>query len=224
MTSPAQRPKLVISFDDDPPESGAAVASPPPPAAPPRPQTSAPPSSAWPAPTPRGVVDDWAPPAPVSGQDDQILASWGRRAAAVLVDTVIIWTLSLPVIALFFAAAGGSLSGLIAAYLAALAFPALAGLFYYPLMLARTGERNGQTIGKQALGVRVVSVSPSGPDITTGQALLREVVMRQIAIGVIGGLLLFIPPLLDVLWPLWQPRRQSLHDLAAATIVVRDDA
>ena len=30
--------------------------------------------------------------------------------------------------------------------------------------------------------------------------------------------------LLDALWPLWQPRRQALHDLAAKTQVVRETA
>jgi uncharacterized RDD family membrane protein YckC len=229
-------PKLVITFDDEPEpapappeEVGVSLRTPPPPAAPPPVDRLAPPR-------PSDRVDEvWAPPRPSAigarpaplpraTADGQELASWGRRAAALLVDGVIVSVVSVPLIAVLFAVAGDSISGLIAAYLLSSVIPSIVAFAYYPLMLTRLGDRNGQTLGKQALDVRVVSVRPGGPDVTLGQALLREVVVRQILFVGLGALLLWVPLLLDALWPLWQPERRSLHDLAAGTIVVRTDA
>jgi uncharacterized RDD family membrane protein YckC len=236
VTGSPQRRKLVISFDDDDTATAAA-----------RPGEvvdvslharsdapaggSSPVREAW-APPSIGTEpsQEWLPPQrltppaaeasiPLAG--DHLFASWWRRAGAIFVDSCVIWAVSLPLIVVAFAAAGNSLGGLIAAYFAISAIPAVIGLAYYPYLLARTGVRNGQTLGKQALGIRVISVSPTGPDVRGGQAVMREVVMRQVVLGGLGALLLWIPLLLDVLWPLWHPQRRSLHDLAASTIVVR---
>lgn len=236
MTAHERRPRLVISFDEDPVTAEpareqlpvAAAAGPPVdlpqvalrPAAPPPERDWAPPEPAaaplrdWPAPS--------APPRALAAED-RVLASWGRRAAALLIDGVIVWLLAIPIIAVFFLFAGSSIGGLIAAYLAASVLPSVVALIYYPALLGRHGDRNGQTYGKQALGLRVVSTSATGPEVTTGQAVLRDVVMRQLLFAGLGALLLWIPLLLDCLWPLWDQDRRALHDMAASTIVVRDE-
>lgn len=238
MTGSPQRPKLIISFDDD----DTAVAARPDEVvdvslharSDTSPDSSSRVSDAW-APPSVGTEpsEDWLPPQPLTPSvaepsvpvaGEHVLASWWRRAGAIFVDSCVIWAASLPLIVVVFAAAGNSLGGLIAAYFAISAIPALIGLVYYPYMLARSGMRNGQTLGKQVLGIRVVSVSPTGPDVRGGQAVMREFVMRQVVLGGLGALLLWIPLLLDVFWPLWHPQRRSLHDLAASTIVVRADA
>ena len=69
-------------------------------------------------------------------------------------------------------------------YFAYFVFLAISQLVYAPVMLARSGDGNGQTLGKQALGIRVRDVN--GGPVTGGQAFLREVVIRQIAIGTFG--------------------------------------
>jgi uncharacterized RDD family membrane protein YckC len=75
----------------------------------------------------------------------------------------------------------------------------------------------GQTFGKKVAGVRVVTAD--------GRPLgFRRSILRWLPVGVpvtIG--LLAVPILLiDALWCTWdKPRRQCLHDKAAATLVVR---
>jgi uncharacterized RDD family membrane protein YckC len=95
----------------------------------------------------------------------------------------------------------------------------LVALVYYPLTMARAGERNGQTLGKQALGIRVVR--DIGQPFEYGSALMREFVVKYLLFGVVGGFFLAIPPLLNVLWPLWDNENQALHDKIVNTHVVQ---
>jgi uncharacterized RDD family membrane protein YckC len=75
----------------------------------------------------------------------------------------------------------------------------------------------GQTLGKMALGTRVRPVAQEGL-VTWGQSVLRWVGSRLIAaIPQIGGFY----SLLDSLWLLWDPLRQTLHDKIAKTVVAR---
>ena len=75
------------------------------------------------------------------------------------------------------------------------------------------------TVGKHAVGLAVRRVD--GSRISFGRALLREVVARQL-LFVAGGVFLGgLPMLLDLLFPLWDDKSQSLHDKIAGTIVVR---
>jgi uncharacterized RDD family membrane protein YckC len=78
------------------------------------------------------------------------------------------------------------------------------------------GSNSGQTIGKKALGIRVISQETGGP-IGYGRALLRNAVRSLPGlIRVIG----FLWTLLDHLWMLWDRENQALHDKAARTLVV----
>ncbi len=95
----------------------------------------------------------------------------------------------------------------------------LASLTYYPLLMMREGGANGQTIGKQAAGIRVVQVS--GEPFTYGPAALREFAIKYLLFGVVGGFFLAIPTLLDYLWPLWDDKNRALHDMLASTRVVQ---
>jgi len=89
---------------------------------------------------------------------------------------------------------------------------------YAPVTMMRDGERNGQTWGKQALDIRVVR--EDGQPIGYGYGLLRELVIRNLLFGVVGGFF-FFPTLLDYLWPLWDDENRSLHDMVASSRVVR---
>jgi uncharacterized RDD family membrane protein YckC len=84
--------------------------------------------------------------------------------------------------------------------------------------MSRVGAHNGQTLGKQVLSIRVAR--HDGQPVTAATALIRDVLMKGVVIGGIGGLFLGIPPLLDGLWPLWDDQRQTWHDKVAATVVV----
>jgi uncharacterized RDD family membrane protein YckC len=86
--------------------------------------------------------------------------------------------------------------------------------FYGPLLMARAGERNGQTWGKQLLGVRVVRELRGPMTLATG--LAREAIGKQLLTFITGGI--YAP--LDYAWALWDPERQALHDKVADTLVV----
>jgi uncharacterized RDD family membrane protein YckC len=75
----------------------------------------------------------------------------------------------------------------------------------------------GQTIGKRALGTKVVTAQGHAP-ITGNSACGRAAVFALVpAVPSVGGLFF----LLDSLWLTWDPRRQCLHDKAASTVVVK---
>ena len=75
----------------------------------------------------------------------------------------------------------------------------------------------GQTLGKRALGTRVVSArdrSKISGGTAAGRAAMYTLVPLVPLVGSVYGLL-------DSLWLLWDRRRQCLHDKAAHTIVVK---
>jgi uncharacterized RDD family membrane protein YckC len=90
------------------------------------------------------------------------------------------------------------------------------GLAYAPIMIART---NGQTVGHRAVGTRIVR--SDGSRLSGGNAALREVVVKSFVIEGLGGTFsLFIVPLVNYLWPLWDDKNEALHDKICSTKVV----
>ncbi len=77
------------------------------------------------------------------------------------------------------------------------------------------GSPRGQTLGKMVLNIATRDAS-SGLAIGPTRAALRMFIMDILGIP----FLLLIPWLLDVLWPLWDPRRQCWHDKAVGSVVV----
>jgi uncharacterized RDD family membrane protein YckC len=92
-------------------------------------------------------------------------------------------------------------------------------LFYAPLLMMRGGERNGQTLGKQMVGIRVVR--DNGEPLGFGWAAYREVVLKQLAVNVASAIIPFIPWFLNYFWPLWDDQNRALHDMAASTHVIK---
>jgi uncharacterized RDD family membrane protein YckC len=80
-------------------------------------------------------------------------------------------------------------------------------LFIYQASLL---SKRGQTIGKRAVGVRVVDAD-TGAYLSFGRALGRQV----FAFFISGNVCL-----LGYLWALWDPRKQTWHDKVAGSIVV----
>lgn len=68
---------------------------------------------------------------------------------------------------------------------------------------------NGQTIGKKAMGIRVVA--RGGQPVSIGMAFARS------AMKIVSGAAL----LLGYLWMLWDPNKQTWHDKVANTYVVK---
>lgn len=77
---------------------------------------------------------------------------------------------------------------------------------YYAGMLV---YKQGQTLGKMALGIRVVSVD--GTPITWGKAIVREILGKFIS-GIVLGL--------GYLWIIWDAKKQAWHDKIAGTYVI----
>jgi uncharacterized RDD family membrane protein YckC len=184
----------------------------------PGPQSPA--TSRYTGPVPPGGWQQPVPPAFAGGQ----LAGWGTRLGAYLLDILV---LLIPLLAL-----NGVLFGLVleldddvavgaliaASFLSVLTF-ALAALLYAPLLMMREGERNGQTLGKQALSIRVVR--DNGQPFDFASAALREVVLKALAVGIASAVVPILPWFLNYFWPLWDDENRALHDMAASTHVVR---
>ena len=152
------------------------------------------------------------------------LASWGSRLGAWLIDVLIVAT---PATIIFLVLVAGAIGAddsdagfwvwVGSAILSALIY-ALIALIYAPATMARDGAHNGQTWGKQLVGIRVVR--DNGEPETFWQAALREVVFKGLVVGIASSILPFIPWFLNYFWPLWDDENRALHDIACSTHVV----
>ena len=170
----------------------------------------APPGAGGPAPTFTG--------APVGRP---ALAGWGRRAVAQVIDGIIISIGAVVVFAVLAALGltvdtdGGAAAFIVGALLAVVAF-SLVALLYAPAMMSRT---NGRTLGRMAVNIRVIRTG--GEPITFGFALLREVLVKSLLVGLISSATFGLAWLLDILWPLWDEENRALHDFVVNTRVIK---
>lgn len=132
------------------------------------------------------------------------LASISRRFGALFLDGMMLNILSrllevLILVLLGGAAASDSASAI--AYLLAFVFIVVLFVAYDTAMVAS----RGQTLGKMALKVKVVSAT--GGDVTTGQAFIRAIIK--------------LIPIIPYLPAFFTAEKTGLHDMAAGTRVVR---
>jgi uncharacterized RDD family membrane protein YckC len=162
----------------------------------------------------------WQQPiTPPSGWEGKQLASWGSRAGATLLDWLILLipvTLLIVLIVVVFLSS--DVGGIVTAIVSSLLY-LVAVLFYAPLLMGREGAHNGQTWGKQIVGIRVVR--DSGQPVDVGFGFLREFVVKGLLFWFVGGFFFSIPTLVDYLWPLWDDQNRALHDMVVTTHVVR---
>ena len=167
-------------------------------------------------------------------RQDAALAGWWRRLAAFAIDGLILtivtgalWgrllasfvnRMSQAVAAQAHPAAPGAhgavgrvFSQTTAPYLIVLVPTIILAVVYYWLLTGYWGT----TIGKRSVGTWVVSAENGGSKIGLPRSFLRAVIF------VVGGEVMPLFFLVDNLWLLWDPRRQTLHDKAARTLVVR---
>jgi uncharacterized RDD family membrane protein YckC len=136
-----------------------------------------------------------APPAPQAWQQGPSgpRASFGRRLVAYLVDAV-----------LYIVVYGSSLA--IFGEGAAFGLTILFGVLYSSLL---EGGPRGQTLGKMALGIRVIDFNTGG---TIGYA--------RGFVRYLGKILSSIPCYLGFLWMLWDREKQCWQDKLATSVVV----
>ena len=145
------------------------------------------------------------------GVNEHELASWGRRLAALLVD----FTVLILVIATALLAAGVQAEELRdrvhegETLLVVVLFLIPEAIYYTALIGSRS-----QTLGKMALGIRVVDAESRSPIGYT------RAFSRWLSTATLRAFFT-IPTVIDHLWPLRDPRNQALHDKFARSVVVR---
>jgi uncharacterized RDD family membrane protein YckC len=77
------------------------------------------------------------------------------------------------------------------------------------------GSPSGQTVGMRATGVKVVNASDGSSPIGYGKALGRAVVEYVLFV------LFILPWVIDMLFPLWDQSKQTIHDKAVGSVVVK---
>ncbi|MEU2621213.1 RDD family protein [Streptomyces sp. NPDC007157] len=125
-------------------------------------------------------------------------ANWGQRFLGTLVDGLVFLVPYILVIV-----------GKDTPALAAIGGLALLGLAIWQLIME---GRTGQTVGKKALGIRLVKEA-TGQPIGVGMAFVRRIA------HVLDSLACY----LGWLWPAWDAKRQTFADKVCGTIVIRSN-
>ncbi|HEV2755889.1 MAG TPA: RDD family protein [Actinomycetota bacterium] len=140
--------------------------------------------------------------APGGGGPSGPRAGFWRRFGAALIDGIIIG-----IVASIISAILGGAERFSATYQG---INALLALIYYAYL---EGGETGQTLGKKALGIRVIDFGAGGP-IGYGRAALRNI--GSYLSGIVIGI--------GYLWMLWDPEKQTWHDKFANSVVVPAEA
>jgi uncharacterized RDD family membrane protein YckC len=143
-------------------------------------------------------------------QAQRVYASWGARLGAYLIDVVLVWIVTF-VLVFVVTFAGGSSSG---GNLGGLELLGLLLVVGFPLGYFIWGNGQGQTLGKKAVGIKVVGDADGAP-IGYVKSFLRLLVTALLAV------LLYVPSIIDYLMPLWDSKKQAIHDKAVGSVVVK---
>jgi uncharacterized RDD family membrane protein YckC len=160
------------------------------------------------------------------------LAGWWLRVGARLLDGLFTFVLSLPVTGWFYYRYFVGVidwSSSVAAQSAAGSAPVMtlppAAVYQFAFAASMIGlliaggyevfflRRSGATPGKKLVGISVRLRDRGGPPPM--KAVLGRTVCYFLGIALLGAI-----SLLDVLWPLWDDKKQAIHDKVAATNVV----
>ncbi len=174
---------------------------------------------------PPSVPPSYAYPQGMTPPGGMRYAEWGDRVLAALIDgalvAVVMFVLYFVFGALFAGAAaiGGNQDNPLAGGICCISMlivpisMLLIGLYNKVYLITKRGSSIGQGIMK----LRVVD--GGGNLLQMGTAVLRLVVQMGLAFVPFLGWALV---LLDLLWPLWDPQKQTLHDKAVGSFVVKE--
>jgi uncharacterized RDD family membrane protein YckC len=185
----------------------------------PMPPPMPPPPPSYPAPPPGG----YPPPQGGFGVGTRLLgapyASWGLRVGGYLIDGVIFLVVNFILQALFRRSNVLVLHnvmttrGVVHHQRYDFLVYGLGAIFFLIYCTVLVGGPRGQTVGMMAVGARAVR-DESNAVVGYARAFWRSLVALLLGYTVIVGLL-------DVLWPLWDKKNQTLHDKAVGTVVLR---
>lgn len=157
---------------------------------------------------------------PTDSQGRPLPEGW-KRFVSSLIDAAIIFVVGFVIQLIFFAGTtavtvdpetgviedgGGFLAGTFGIVIVILILEFL----YFTVL---NGMEKGQTVGKMIMKIQLRDEATGGP-VGIGKSAVRTLVIvgLYIACG--------IPLLVSVLFPLWDPKRQTLHDKAVNTITI----
>lgn len=194
---------------------------------PPGPPPGTPPGQGVPPPAPAGGAAPYAGarPGPTDAQG-RPLAEWWKRLVAAIIDGIIVgipFNILAGIFGIGFGASTeleinpetGALETtgpgfLVGTLLMALLYLAIVGAYH----IYFHGNEKGQTPGKMIMKLQVRDEATGGA-LGYGKAAVRFAVYWALSWFTCG-----IGGLLDGLWPLWDAKRQALHDKAANTLVI----
>ncbi len=140
------------------------------------------------------------PPQGWSPQQSGPRAGFWQRFAAVFIDAIVVGIV--PIILFIVGAASKSAPLIAVGYVVAI----VGGIAYEVYFV---GGPTGQTLGKRALGIRVIDFNTGGP-IGYGRAFLR----------LLGRYVSSLICYLGYFWMLWDKEKQCWHDKMANDVVV----
>lgn len=138
-------------------------------------------------------------------------ANWLHRVGGYLIDAIVasalLWIGLILISALGLHDEAGAPTGAgLAIYIVVLLASAVIGIWNTFIRQGRTG----QSLGKQALGIKLISAT-TGQPIGGWMTFLRQIV----------HILDSLPCYIGWLWPIWDARRQTFADKIINTVVVR---
>jgi len=211
--TPPPPAEAAASAESPTPTVPLAAAPPAAPAAPMEPTPPAPPAPPiW-----QGSPQAPMAPAPVDISGVGTLATYGQRVGGLLLDVLImtvlffiIFIVGMVVYGLFTSGAESNiLSGVATGFFVVL----LLGLSWgYPIIFL---VKRGQTPGMKIVKIHCVTLD--GHAITWGRSIGRSASQLLLSIIPFG-----LGNIIDLLFPLWDVKRQTLHDKMAGTLVVQD--
>ena len=149
-------------------------------------------------------------------------AEWWQRAIAYIIDGFIV---AVPAIIIMFVAGIGLAASStkvdefgnlransvgIAGFFLSIALIFIVGILYRVLL---EGGARGQTVGKMAMKIAVKDAN-NGGSIGYGRAFVRWLVASVLWFA------FYLPGIIDLLFPLWDAKKQTIHDKAASSVVV----
>ncbi len=134
------------------------------------------------------------------------LADWPARAIGAIADGVVVGIVTYAI-----ATAAGIRLPTAAHRLNGFVYVDLAVSFVYSFTMIALW---GRTLGMAMMRLYAVDAVEGRTPIAWGRAAIRSFM---------AGVFYVVAPVavLDVLWPLWDPRNQTIHDKAAGTVVLR---
>jgi uncharacterized RDD family membrane protein YckC len=185
---------------------------------------SAPPPPVTPPAYPTQASVGYAPTGSPGTADGVPYASWGIRVGGYLIDAVIFLVVLAIFILLFRRTHALDVHFMARRGARRRSFSSLPFLFtgvcYIAYGTLLCGSDRGQTLGMMAVGVRAVRDETLGV-LGYGRALARAVFEGVLRLINLLFFLLGLIWILDMLFPLWDKKRQTLHDKVAGSVVIR---